>query len=80
MQVSMDSCVLRLSEHHGDACPGASVHIQTTGLDDYVRALLDKNYKYSRPHIEQTEWGSRESPIKDPFGNKLVFFEPNAMT
>ena len=34
LQVSRDSCVLHLSEHHGDACPGAALRIATEGLDD----------------------------------------------
>jgi len=32
MQVSRDDCLLHLSEHHGDCCPGAAVRIQTDQL------------------------------------------------
>ena len=76
MQVSRDACILQLSEHHGDACPGAAVHIQTTGLDEFVRTLVEKNYKYSKPGVEEMPWGNRQTQIADPFGNKLIFFEP----
>lgn len=31
LQVSLGDCVLHLSEHHGDASPGAAVRIQAQG-------------------------------------------------
>ena len=76
LQVSKDGCVLQMSEHYGDGCPGASLHVQVTMLDEFVRALHARDYKYSKPGIEETPWGHRETSIKDPFGNKIVFFEP----
>ncbi len=76
MQLSRDDCVLQFSEHYGDGCPGASVHVQVVDLDEFIRALHEKNYKYSKPGIEETSWGHRETTIKDPFGNRTVFFEP----
>ena len=33
MQVSREGCVIHLSEHHGDACPGATLRIETGPLD-----------------------------------------------
>ena len=78
MQVSRDGCILQLSEHHGDACPGASMHIQVTELDAFVRSLVEQNYKYAKPGIEEVPWGNRQTQIADPFGNKIVFFEPKA--
>lgn len=73
MQVSMGGCMLHLSEHHGDVCPGASIRIETDELDAYHAQLMAANYKYARPGIEQTPWDSREVRIADPFGNRLVF-------
>jgi len=73
MQVSRDACVLHLSEHHGDCCPGAAMRIETTALDEYQNELLEKNYKHSRPGIQDMPWGSRDMSIADPFGNRLVF-------
>lgn len=73
MQVSRDGCVLHLSEHHGDCCPGTAMRIETTAIEQYQKELLDKNYKNSRPHIQEMPWGSRDMAIADPFGNKLVF-------
>lgn len=72
-QISRDEVVLHLSEHHGDASPGASVRIETDVLDDYHRQLLAANYKYARPGIERMPWGTREMRVTDPFGNRLTF-------
>ena len=74
MQISRDRCVLHLSEHHGDACPGAALRIETTALDDYQQQLLAADYKFAKPGIELKPWDAREMTIHDPFGNRLVFF------
>ncbi|MGE8359190.1 glyoxalase superfamily protein [Pseudomonas sp.] len=74
LQVSRGGCVLHLSEHHGDCCPGAALRIATQGLDEYQAGLLEKRYGYARPGIERMPWG-RDMSIKDPFGNRLVFTE-----
>ncbi len=76
MQVSRGGCVLNLSEHHGDGCPGAAVRVEIAGLNDFHRELLAKEYIYSRPGIEDTSWGLRELRLNDPFGNQLIFWEP----
>lgn len=73
MQVSKDACVLHLSEHYGDCSPGAALRIPADELDSFQRELLNKQYKYSRPEIQETPWGTREMSIRDPFGNRLVF-------
>src|ERR1051325_5143176 len=46
MQVSRAGLVLHLSEHHGDACPGSSVHVEMTGIDALRGAITAKPYKY----------------------------------
>jgi uncharacterized glyoxalase superfamily protein PhnB len=73
MQISKDDCILHLSEHHGDCSPGAAMRIVTTALDAFQQELLAKQYKYARPGIEDTPWGSRDMSIGDPFGNRLTF-------
>lgn len=75
MQISMETCIIHLSEHHGDCCPGTRIMINVGGLDDYQKALVAKDYKYSRPGISDTPWGVREMPINDPFGNCINFIE-----
>jgi uncharacterized glyoxalase superfamily protein PhnB len=73
MQISKDGCVLHLSEHHGDCCPGAAMRIETTELQVFQQQLVLKAYSYSRPAIQQMPWGSTDMTIVDPFGNKLTF-------
>jgi catechol 2,3-dioxygenase-like lactoylglutathione lyase family enzyme len=75
MQVSRDGCVLHLTEHHGDCCPGAAVRIQTDQLDALHAQLTAANYQYAKPGIENMPWDSRELTVHDPFGNRLVFVE-----
>lgn len=73
LQVVRDGCVLHLSEHHGDCCPGAAVRIAIDDVDAFQSELLAKQYGYARPGVDDTPWGAREMSIKDPFGNRLTF-------
>lgn len=73
MQVSRGECVLHLSEHHGDGNPGASMRIETDGLEALHSELGSKRYKGARPEIEDMPWGTRDMSVKDPFGNRLTF-------
>lgn len=73
MQISKDACVLHLSEHHGDCCPGAAMRIETGELEAFQQELIAKQYKNARPEIQQTPWGSQDMSIADPFGNRLTF-------
>jgi catechol 2,3-dioxygenase-like lactoylglutathione lyase family enzyme len=72
MQVSRDGCILHLSEHYGDATPGAAIRVDTTDLEAFHTELNSKKYKYARPGIDDQPWG-RDMSIKDPFGNRLIF-------
>jgi catechol 2,3-dioxygenase-like lactoylglutathione lyase family enzyme len=76
LQVARDSLVLHLSEHHGDACPGAAVLIQTDALDALHEELTAKPYPFMRPGIEDAPWAARVMELIDPFGNRLRFWEP----
>lgn len=73
MGISRDGCVLHLSEHHGDCCPGAALRIETQELEVFQQELAAKNYRYARPAIEETPWGSKDMTVYDPFGNRLTF-------
>ena len=73
MQISKDGCIIHLSEHYGDCCPGAAVRIETNELEAFQKQLLAKNYKHARPGIEEMPWGTRGMSIADPFGNRLTF-------
>jgi catechol 2,3-dioxygenase-like lactoylglutathione lyase family enzyme len=78
MQVSRAGCVLHLSEHHGDCCPGSTVFLRATGLDDYNGEITAKNYGHMRPGINRTFHDSKCMEVIDPFGNRLRFDEPLA--
>ena len=75
MQVSMGDVVLYLSEHHGDASPGAKIVIETTGLAAYHAGLLAKKYGYARPGLVEQPWGATSMTIADPFFNRIEFSE-----
>ncbi|PCJ55500.1 MAG: glyoxalase/bleomycin resistance/extradiol dioxygenase family protein [Planctomycetota bacterium] len=75
MQISKDDCIIHLSEHHGDCCPGAAIKINTKDIENFQNKLKDKDYKYSHPGIEKKPWGTKEMVIVDPFGNRITFSE-----
>lgn len=74
MQVSRDGFRLHLSEHHGDASPGARIFVTMQGIDALHAEFSAKNYKYNRPGIDTVDWG-REITAHDPFGNRITFCE-----
>ena len=75
MQVSRAGCVLHLSEHVGDACPGSTAFVRVTGIDEYHAELIAKKYKYYRPGVEFAPWNAKCMEVIDPFGNRLRFNE-----
>lgn len=78
LQLSRDGCVLHLTEHHGDCCPGATVLVRTTGLATYHAELTARHYPYCRPGLDPAPWGGRVMEVVDPFGNRLRFCEAEA--
>jgi catechol 2,3-dioxygenase-like lactoylglutathione lyase family enzyme len=77
MQVSIDEIVLHLSEHSGDAKPGAAVKLHTDNIEEYVAQLIAKKYPpgvaEQGPGVERQPWGSLDMVLVDPFGNRLIF-------
>ena len=78
MEVFKDGLTLHLSEHHGDATPGAKVFLWCTGLKEYHKMLIAKKYKNNRPGMDETFYGSWAVEVIDPFGNRLSFNEKKA--
>jgi len=74
-QVSRGGLVLHLSEHHGDASPGARLRVMMRGVEAFHREISAKGYRYARPELEKTSWGTLETTVADPFGNVLRFCE-----
>ncbi|MGG1554842.1 glyoxalase superfamily protein [Paenibacillus ferrarius] len=77
MEVVLGALKLHLSEHYGDCTPGSAIRIEIQNLDAFHARLLSQHHAYSRPGIETTPWQTREVRLTDPFGNRLVFFEPS---
>jgi len=76
MGVSLSDCTLHLSEHHGDACPGAQIRIRCDDIARYLAMLAAKDYKFSKPgEPNATPWQTLEATIADPFGNRLTFVQ-----
>jgi catechol 2,3-dioxygenase-like lactoylglutathione lyase family enzyme len=75
MQVSYAGCVLHLSEHHGDCCPGSTVFLRVSGLDAYQKHIAAKGYGFMRPGVERTFHNSLGMEVIDPFGNRIRFDE-----
>ena len=68
---------LHLSEHHGDASPGSTVFVTTTGIRRFHTELAAKRYAYGRPGLHEQPWGL-QMEVHDPFGNRIRFCEQEA--
>lgn len=76
MGLVRDACRLHLSEHFGDASPGARLRVEVDDIQAYRDTLAAKHYRHARPGApEPMPWGSLELAISDPFGNTLIFFQ-----
>lgn len=77
LSVRRDDCVLHLSEHYGDASPGARIRVPVDDVQAYQRDLARKQYRHARPGPPAlAPWGDWEMTISDASGNKLTFFTP----
>lgn len=76
MQLSRDSMVLHVTEHHGDASPGSALRVDVGDVDAFLAELRGRPYGNARPSVEDQPWGSRDMTITDPFGNRLTFYSP----
>lgn len=77
IQVSREGLRLHLSEHYGDASPGARVFVEMTGVEDLHREVTSKGYRYLRPGLQDEFYGARSMQVVDPFGNRISFTEYN---
>jgi hypothetical protein len=75
-QISRGNLILHLSEHHGDGCPGARIRVMMHGVEAFHREISAKSYRYMRPGLEETPWGTLETGVIDPFGNLIRFCQP----
>jgi catechol 2,3-dioxygenase-like lactoylglutathione lyase family enzyme len=75
-QISRGNLILHLSEHHGDGCPGARIRVMMHGVEAFHREISAKSYRYMRPGLEETPWGTLETGVIDPFDNLIRFCQP----
>jgi catechol 2,3-dioxygenase-like lactoylglutathione lyase family enzyme len=75
-QISRGGLILHLSEHHGDGSPGAHVRVMMRGVEAFHREITSRGYRFMRPGLETMPWGSVETGVIDPFGNRIRFCEP----
>lgn len=75
LQVSRAGLTLHLSEHHGDACPGSTIFVWMTGIEEFHREITTKDHKYLPPGVETTFYNARCVEVIDPLGNRIRFNE-----
>jgi uncharacterized glyoxalase superfamily protein PhnB len=75
MQVSRAGCTFHLTEHYGDCCPGSTVFVWMTGIQEFHAEVSAKSYGYMRPGIEKTFYDAYCMEVIDPFGNRIRFHE-----
>lgn len=75
-QVSRGNLILHLSEHHGDGSPGARIRVMMEGVEAFHHEISAKGYRYMRPGLEKTPWGTLETGVIDPFSNLIRFCQP----
>lgn len=75
MGVRLGECVLHLSEHKGDAVPGATIRVPLPDVTSYVAALAARSTANAKPgEPYETPWGTREMAVTDPSGNRIIFY------
>ena len=68
-------CRLHLSEHYGDAAPGARIRIPVDDVRAYAARLREEQFENVRPgEPELMDWGSWEITVHDPSSNRLTFY------
>jgi catechol 2,3-dioxygenase-like lactoylglutathione lyase family enzyme len=78
MGLSLNGMRLYVSEHFGDAAPGAHIVFKVRHLRDYHAGLIAKDYRHARPGIEPYIGGGQSVSISDPFGNLIQFVEDSS--
>lgn len=78
-QVSRGGAKLHLSEHHGDASPGAAVLVTVRDVRSLHAELRSagENAGSLAPGVEEEDWGLTLTVI-DPFHNRIVFHQPRS--
>ena len=75
MEIEKDGLIIHLSEHHGDGTPGTNVFVWCDGVKEFHKEIINKKYKYNKPGLEKTFYGSLAVKVIDPFHNQIIFNE-----
>lgn len=75
IEIERDGIIIHLSEHHGDGTPGTNVFVWCNGVKDFHTEIINKKYKYNKPGLEKTFYGSLAVTVIDPFHNQVIFNE-----
>jgi ribosomal-protein-alanine N-acetyltransferase len=73
MQVSMDDIVFHLTEHYGDACPGAKYILNTAATCPPSPPASQQRLQVLQTGTGRCSLGGKCMELTDPFGNKLLF-------
>ncbi|WP_159946204.1 glyoxalase superfamily protein [Rhizobium sp. 18065] len=73
-QVSRGALILHLSEHSGDASPGARIFVWVTDVVAIHREITARDYRFLKPGLQDAPWG-RELHLTDPFSNRITLCE-----
>jgi catechol 2,3-dioxygenase-like lactoylglutathione lyase family enzyme len=71
-QVTREDMILHLSEHAGDASPGARAFVRVENAAALQAELAARNYRYMKPGLTKAPWGL-EVEVTDPFNNRITF-------
>lgn len=75
MEIEREGFTIHISEHHGDGTPGTNVFVWCKGVKDFHTEIINKKYKYNKPCLEKTFYGSLAVKVIDPFHNQIIFNE-----
>ena len=71
MGLSRGGCRIHLSEHFGDAAPGARIRIEVEDVRALCKALNAADYRHARPGCQDMGGGCTGMTINDPSGHRL---------
>ena len=75
LEIEKDGLIIHLSEHHGDGTPGTNVFIWCNSVEEFHKEIINKKYKYNKPGLKKTFYGSFAVKVIDPFQNQIIFNE-----
>ena len=75
LQASRDGAVLHLSEHHGDASPGATARVLVDDVHAAARRAAPARLPLRQAGPRDRCRGACEVTVLDPFANRIVFHQ-----